>query len=65
MGKVKNIDLFQEIRKIIFDTRQYVSKRVNFAQVVSNWEIVRMIIEEEQKGEYTAEYGKQLINKRN
>lgn len=62
MEKVKNKDLFQEIRKVILDARQYVSKRVNFAQVVSNWEIGRMIVEEEQKGEYTAEYGKQLIN---
>ena len=59
--KVKNSKLFQEIRRVILDARQYVSKRVNFAQVVSNWEIGRMIVEEEQKGKNRAEYGKHVI----
>ncbi len=62
MEKVKNKDLFQEIRRVILDARQYVSKRVNFAQVVSNWEIGRIIVEEEQKGKNRAEYGKNIIH---
>jgi len=60
-GKIKNINLFKEIREVILEAGKYVRNRVNFAQVISNWEIGRLIVEDEQKGEHTAMYGKLLI----
>lgn len=53
--------LLSNIRNVILEARHYVSRRVNFAQIVSNWIIGRMIVEDEQAGEQTAEYGKQVI----
>lgn len=53
--------LLKSIEGVIQEAREYVSRKVNFAQIVSNWIIGRMIVEDEQKGEYSAEYGKQVI----
>lgn len=53
--------LLKSVRKIILDTRRYISRRVNYAQIVSNWLIGKMIVEDEQKGKHSAEYGKKLI----
>ncbi|NOX46466.1 MAG: DUF1016 domain-containing protein [Chlorobi bacterium] len=62
MNKVeKHRGLLQSIRSIILEARKYVSRRVNYAQIVSNWFVGQMIVEEEQKGQDKAEYGKQLI----
>lgn len=54
-------DLLESVREIILDTRRYVSQRVNYAQIVSNWLIGQMIVEDDQKGRHSAEYGKQLL----
>ena len=53
--------LLYNIESVILEARAYISRRVNFAQIVSNWMIGRMIVEDEQLGEQSAEYGKQLI----
>jgi len=50
------------IHQILETARSNAYRAVNFAMVKAYWEIGRIIVEEEQKGEKRAEYGKQLIN---
>ncbi|MEA3444321.1 MAG: DUF1016 N-terminal domain-containing protein, partial [Bacteroidota bacterium] len=57
----KNNNLLLEIRDIISESRNYVSRSVNYAQIISNWLVGRMIVEDEQKGKKSAEYGKEII----
>lgn len=54
-------DLYQRIREILESARTSVSRTVNTTQVVANWLIGREIVEEEQKGDVRAEYGKNLL----
>lgn len=54
-------DLLKELHEIISSARQAVNKNVNTIQVLTNFEIGHRIIENEQKGEKRAEYGKTLI----
>ena len=62
MDKPKHINtLHTNIRELILEARSTVAKTVNFVSVVQNWEIGRMIVEEEQEGEAKAEYGKYII----
>ena len=53
---------FTEIQQILENARSNAYKAVNFAMVKAYWEIGRVIVKEEQKGEKRAEYGKALIN---
>ncbi len=53
--------LHKNIREIILEARSAVAKTVNFVTVIQNWEIGRMIVEEEQGGKTKAEYGKYII----
>jgi len=57
--KIQN--LHKNIRELILEARSAVAKTVNFVSVVQNWEIGRMIVEDEQGGEAKAEYGKYII----
>ena len=50
-----------KIRELILEARSTVSRTVNFVTIVQNWEIGRMIVEEEQGDEAKAEYGKYII----
>jgi hypothetical protein len=52
----KKITLYERIRQILESVRT-----VNTTQVLANWLIGREIIEEEQRGRYRADYGKQLV----
>lgn len=52
---------YRRIREILESARAGVARSVNTTQVVSNWLIGREIVEEEQRGENRAQYGKQLI----
>jgi len=52
---------YQNIRAILEKARSTAYRAVNFAMVQAYWEIGRIIVEEEQKGEERAEYGKALI----
>lgn len=54
-------ELVQKITLKVNEARSRSFKAVNFIMVESYWDIGRMIIEEEQKGEARAEYGKELI----
>lgn len=53
--------LHSQVRELIIEARSTVARTVNFVTVVQNWEIGRMIVEEEQGGEAKAEYGKYII----
>lgn len=53
--------IYDNIRHIIEEARSTAYRAVNFAMVKAYWEIGRIIVEEEQKGEKRAEYGKFLI----
>ena len=53
--------LLKQVRSLIRSARQIAARGVNTLQVMTNFEIGRLIIEHEQKGRKRAEYGKQII----
>ncbi len=65
--KKKNIQpssfagLIKEIRGLITAARNAVISNINIAQVITNFEIGRRIVEHEQKGVSRAQYGKELL----
>ena len=50
-----------EIKTILKNARQKAYTAVNSAMVEAYWEIGRRIVEEEQNGKETAEYGKEIL----
>jgi predicted nuclease of restriction endonuclease-like (RecB) superfamily len=60
----QNIEsLYSHIRNILEEARNKVYRAANFAMVQAYWQIGKSIVEEEQKGQGRAEYGKELIKK--
>ena len=57
------VDLYKNISSILRNARENVYKAVNFAMVQSYWAIGQLIVEDEQKGETRAEYGKAVLGK--
>ncbi len=53
--------IYQSIRAILENARVNAYKAVNFAMVRAYWNIGKVIVEEEQKGEKRAGYGDRLI----
>lgn len=58
---LKETNLYSEIKQILENARKQAYKSVNSTMVQAYWNIGKLIIEEEQKGESKAKYGKQLI----
>jgi predicted nuclease of restriction endonuclease-like (RecB) superfamily len=58
---VQHNAFFEEIRTILHQARQNALTAVNSAMVEAYWQIGRRIVEEEQKGEDRAAYGKKLL----
>ena len=56
-----DVNLFNRVVEILEQARTNVVRTVNSQMVISYWLIGREIVEEEQRGEARAEYGKQLI----
>jgi len=56
-----NSNLYGAIRQVLETARRSAYKAVNFAMVQSYWQIGRLIVEDEQKGEVRAEYGKKVL----
>ena len=56
-----NSNLYGAIRLVLETARQNAYKAVNFAMVQAYWNIGRLIVEDEQKGEVRAEYGKKVL----
>ena len=57
----RKASLFSRVAALIEGARQRVAQVANIAQVYTNYEIGRQIVEEEQGGKRRAEYGKQII----
>ncbi|MGL6168500.1 MAG: PDDEXK nuclease domain-containing protein [Fusobacteriaceae bacterium] len=57
----KNEIFYENILNILKSSREKVLKTVNITMVKTYFEIGRLILEEEQKGEYRATYGKELL----
>ena len=53
--------LFERISALIEEARKRVVTTVNIAEVYTKYSIGQYIVEEEQKGEYRAQYGKQVL----
>lgn len=53
--------LYKEVKHVIEESRNTAYRAANFAMVQAYWSIGKLIIEEEQKGEERATYGKGLI----
>ena len=51
----------EDIRQLITGARLRVARGVDLVQVYTNFEIGRRIVEEEQRGEDRAEYGKAIL----
>ena len=58
-GKI--LGLYQQIREVLTQARNRAWRAVNYEMVACYWEIGRLIIEEEQRGEARADYGARLI----
>ena len=57
----KAIELFEKISVLIEEARRRVYTTANIAEVYTKYNVGRYIVEDEQKGNYRAEYGKQVI----
>ncbi len=57
----RRLSLFARVVALIEEARQKVASVANLAQVYTNYEIGRQIVEEEQGGKRRAEYGKQVL----
>ncbi len=53
--------LLPQLRELITRARDTAARTVNTLQVMTNFEIGRIIVEQEQHGEERAEYGKKLL----
>jgi len=61
MNSGKILDLYRQIRDVLTQARSRAWQAVNFEMVACYWEIGRLIVEEEQRGEARADYGARLI----
>jgi hypothetical protein len=52
---------FSQVAELLRQAHSHVARQVNSAMVLTYFEIGRMIVEEEQKGEERAGYGEQLL----
>ena len=59
-SKVKN-DLYSKIKDVIEQSRSTAYKAVNFSMVIAYWNIGKIIVEDEQSGKHTANYGDHII----
>jgi DUF1016 N-terminal domain len=55
------MEVLKDIRQIIAEARLHTSRSINHALMLMYWQIGRVIIEEEQRGEGRADYGKKLV----
>ena len=61
VSRARKSSLFARVVALIEEARQKVATVANIAQVYTNYEIGRQIVEEEQGGKRRAEYGKQIL----
>ena len=61
VSRSRKPSLFARVAALIEEARQKVATVANIAQVYTNYEIGRQIVEEEQGGKRRADYGKQVL----
>ena len=59
--EIKNMEIVKNVIDLLENARKKVVTTVNQTMVLTYFEIGRMIVEEEQKGENRAEYGKKIL----
>ena len=59
--ELMDLELIKNIINLLENARKNVLKTVNQTMVTTYFEIGRMIVEEEQKGQNRAEYGKKIL----
>ena len=59
--EIENMKIVKNVIDLLENTRKKVVMAVNQTMVLTYFEIGRMIVEEEQKGENRAEYGKKVL----
>ena len=59
--EIENIEIVKNVIDLLENARKKVVTTVNQTMVLTYFEIGRMIVEEEQKGENRAEYGKKIL----
>ncbi len=55
------LEVYERIRDVLAQARARAWRAVNTEMVAAYWEIGRILVEEEQRGEIRAEYGKRLM----
>ena len=61
LPRTRRPNLFARVAALVEEARRKVAAVANVAQVYTNYEIGRLIVEEEQGGKRRAEYGKQIL----
>ena len=61
MDEILNIELYSDLKDIINQSRSLVTRNVNTIMLHTYWNIGRRIVEEEQKGKETSNYGDYII----
>lgn len=61
MSELEKKNLYSSIALLIEEARKSVRSTVNSAMVITYWNIGRLIVEDEQKGERRAKYGKGVL----
>lgn len=59
--EIENMEIVKNVIDLLENARKKVVTTVNQTMVLTYFEIGRMIVEEEQKGENRAEYGKKIL----
>ena len=54
-------DIYSEIKEALLKSRSQAYNAVNFAMVQAYWQVGRIIVEHEQKGNLRADYGKAVL----
>ena len=60
--EIENMEIVKNVIDLLENARKKVVTTVNQTMVLTYFEIGRMIVEEEQKGENRAEYGKKILD---
>lgn len=57
----ENLNLYQSVKHVLDSAYRTIYRAANSAMVAAYWEIGRLIVEEEQRGQSRADYGKQVL----
>ena len=61
MLEKSNIKMIEEIKEVIISSRNKVAYEVNNTMLLAQWNVGRIIVENEQNGNIKAEYGKEVM----